>query len=269
MQYARIALFGALALAATFAHRAHAGGDPLGLYVGGALGQSDVRAEESVFGGPPGFAAHRNAWKLLLGLRPISLLGAELDYLDFGHARFSSPLNSFGNALRIDAHPKATAIFGVIYAPIPIPLLDVYAKAGVARLQTDVTAGSFCAMSPCVVTTTAPLALNERTLGSPMARACSSNSPPSPDGSSTNASMQAVVTRTSLRLVLPGASERVTHGLYCVFGSANVLGSVRLPPGTVRMHTPMMITAMPTSCKPDRCSCSTSHPKIAAMAGLT
>ena len=160
MQCARTTLFVALVIGSNFAHRVYAAGDPLGLYVGAALGEANVRVDESVFGGAPGFDAHRDAWKLLLGLRPISLLGAELDYMDFGHARFAGPPSSFGTALRGDTHPKATALFGVIYAPLPIPLLDVYAKAGVARLQTVVNANSFCAVSPCVVTTTAPFALN-------------------------------------------------------------------------------------------------------------
>jgi hypothetical protein len=159
MQYARVSLWVVL-IGSIFAHRVCAAGDPLGLYVGGALGESSVRVDESVFGGPPGFDAHRNAWKLLVGLRPISLLGAELDYLDFGRARFVGPVSSLGTALRGDAHPKATALFGIIYAPIPVPLLDVYAKAGVARLQTDLNASTYCAVSPCVATVVAPLALN-------------------------------------------------------------------------------------------------------------
>jgi hypothetical protein len=38
---------------------------------------------------------------------------------------------------------------GIVYAPIPIPILDVYAKAGVARLQTSVdAAGAFGCWSP-------------------------------------------------------------------------------------------------------------------------
>jgi hypothetical protein len=159
MQYARMVLFVALVTGSSLAQRVYAAEDPLGLYVGAALGQSEVRVDESVFGGPPSFDAHRDAWKLLLGLRPISLLGAELDYMDFGQARFVGPPNSLGSALRADSHPKATTLFGIIYAPIPVPLLDVYAKAGIARLQTSVNATVYCAASPCVVTATAPLAL--------------------------------------------------------------------------------------------------------------
>jgi Outer membrane protein beta-barrel domain len=159
MQYARIALFVALVIG-SIDRRVHAADDPLGLYVGASLGQSVVRVDESVVGGPPGFDAHRDGWKLLVGLRPIALLGAELDYMDFGHARFVGPPNLLGSAVRADSHPKATTLFGVIYAPIPVPLLDVYAKAGIARLQTSVNADTYCAVSPCVVTATAPLALS-------------------------------------------------------------------------------------------------------------
>ncbi len=59
--------------------------DPLGFYLGGAIGQSHVRADEEAFGSSLGFDEHHNAWKLLVGLRPISLLGAEFEYVDFGH----------------------------------------------------------------------------------------------------------------------------------------------------------------------------------------
>jgi hypothetical protein len=159
MRYPGMVLFAALAIGSSLAQRVYAADDPLGLYVGAALGQSEVRVDESVFGGPPGFNAHRDAWKLLVGLRPISLLGAELDYMDFGRARFVAPPNSLGSALRADAHPKAATLFGIIYAPIPVPLLDVYAKAGIARLQTAVNANVYCAVSPCVVTAVAPLVL--------------------------------------------------------------------------------------------------------------
>ena len=160
MRYPGMVLFAALVIGPNLAQRVYAADDPLGLYVGAALGQSEVRVDASVFGGPPGFDAHRDAWKLLVGLRPISLLGAELDYMDFGHARFAGPPNSLGSALRADTHPKATTLFGIIYAPIPVPLLDVYAKAGIARLETSLNANSYCAVPPCVVTAVAPLALN-------------------------------------------------------------------------------------------------------------
>ena len=48
----------------------------------------------------------------------------------------------------------------MIYAPIPVPLLDVYAKLGVARLQMDVDATTFCALPPCVAMASAPFAFD-------------------------------------------------------------------------------------------------------------
>jgi hypothetical protein len=62
------------------------------------------------------------------------LAGAEIEYIDFGHL-IESP-SGFGHAYSVDVRAKATAAFGVLYAPIPVPLFDLYGKAGVARLQT-------------------------------------------------------------------------------------------------------------------------------------
>ena len=56
---------------------------------------------------------------------------------------------------------------------------------------------------------------------------------------------------------------------HCAFGSASVFGSVRLPPGSVTMHTPAMMITMPTSCRFDRCSSRNCQPRNAAMAGFT
>jgi hypothetical protein len=159
MQYRHAALIIAFASLSLSAPRSYAD-DPLGLYIGGALGTSNVRVDDSVFGNGQGFDAHRDGWKLLLGMRPISLVGAELDYMDFGTTHFTTQPSSFGTALRGEAHPKAAALFGLLYAPIPVPLLDVYGKVGVARLQTDINATSFCAVPPCVVTAVAPFALS-------------------------------------------------------------------------------------------------------------
>jgi hypothetical protein len=162
MPYGRIALLAAWALGSSFAHRAHALDDPFGFYVGGALGLANVRADETAFGGPLEFKQRHNAWQVLLGLRPIPLVGAELEYLDFGHPHAETSLpNAINTGVRTDAHPRATALFGVIYAPIPVPLLDIYGKLGVARLRTAVNASLYCTAGPCGVGTfVAPFALS-------------------------------------------------------------------------------------------------------------
>lgn len=157
MRYARPALVAAVTIGPLAASSALAD-DLIGLYVGGGLGTSNVRVDDSVLGSGQGFDAHKDGWKLLLGVRPISLVGAEVDYIDFGTAHFITPTSSFGTAQRGEAHPKAAAVFGVIYAPIPVPLLDVFAKLGAARLQMDVNANTVCVISPCVGTLPAPLA---------------------------------------------------------------------------------------------------------------
>jgi opacity protein-like surface antigen len=141
----------------------------LGVYVGGSVGQSNVRGSQLDFIGPyPPYpspapaSVSKNAtgWKVFAGLRPISLVGAEFEYTDFGHPMASQgPPAGFGLAYNAGLRAKAAAAFGILYAPIPLPILDVYAKAGVARLQTSVEgAGAFgcwpplqCAVYPVTV----------------------------------------------------------------------------------------------------------------------
>jgi hypothetical protein len=117
----------------------------LGFYVGGAIGQSRVEATASeVFGDILPMTHTREignthaAYKAMLGARPISLLGAEIDYIDFGDSSGSL----FGSPA--DVSMKGAAAFGVLY--LPVPIVDVYLKAGVARLNSTVN-GSVC--SPC------------------------------------------------------------------------------------------------------------------------
>ena len=148
--------------------------NPLGFYVGGAVGRSDVRANEvagfgapqGTSGSPLGFEERRTGWKLVVGMRPISVLGAELSYVDFGHPAALG--NFYGNPTglrtQIDAHPKAFALSGLAYLPLPLPLVDLYAKAGIARLQNEVKAEVVCLanLGGCPPTRPfAPFALNE------------------------------------------------------------------------------------------------------------
>jgi hypothetical protein len=126
--------------------------DLLGFYAGAAVGQSNVRANQVAFAFPPGandgtplgFNEHATGWKVLTGIRPISLMGAELEYVDFGHPSAQMP---FGNLLgtQADAHPRAATLSGLLYAPLPLPVLDLYGKVGVSRLHTEVHANVVCA----------------------------------------------------------------------------------------------------------------------------
>jgi len=127
----------ALALA-TGAARAD---DRLGLYVGGAVGVARVEASPGSLVNPSGesligagdFAANHSAFKVMAGVRPISLAGGEIEYIDFG--------NPSGNLGSVPANVdlKGAAAFAVAY--LPAPIVDITVKVGLARLQNTV-AGS-------------------------------------------------------------------------------------------------------------------------------
>jgi opacity protein-like surface antigen len=115
--------------------------DLLGLYIGGAMGGSTVRVDKSLTGTSNDVTDRHTGWKAMVGIRPLSIVGAELEYLDFGNPSYTS-----GPATGV-VDSKAVALLGVLYAPIPIPVFDLYGKLGVARLQTDVNGqilGLFC-----------------------------------------------------------------------------------------------------------------------------
>ena len=126
-------------------------GDPLGLYVGGGFGQARVDASLS---NAAQFRADHSAFKIMAGLRPISLLGAELAYADFGHPRVNGIFPT-------DVTMKGAAAFGVLY--LPVPLIDIYAKAGAARLQSTVGVKLVCPPSQEICNTIAPPAPLGRT----------------------------------------------------------------------------------------------------------
>jgi Outer membrane protein beta-barrel domain len=119
--------------------------DLLGIYVGGAIGQSHVGATVSQVSADifpvtytEAIDERHAAFKVMLGVRPISLVGAEIAYIDFGEPSGSL----FGHPA--DISMKGAVAFGVLY--LPVPIVDVFLKAGVARLERTVD-GSFC--SPC------------------------------------------------------------------------------------------------------------------------
>jgi opacity protein-like surface antigen len=127
----------ALALA-TGAARAD---DLLGLYVGGSVGVARVEASPGSLVNPGGeslvgagdFAANHSAFKVMVGVRPISIVGGEVEYIDFGN-----PSGNLGSApANVDL--KGAAAFAVAY--LPVPIVDITVRVGLARLQNTL-AGS-------------------------------------------------------------------------------------------------------------------------------
>src|SRR6266699_3653728 len=73
----------------------------------------------------------KTSWKVLAGLRPVSVFAVEADYLDLG-----SQTSAFvGGTSHSDA--KAFAAYAVWFLPIPVPYLDLYGKAGLARWKLN------------------------------------------------------------------------------------------------------------------------------------
>ena len=109
--------------------------NPAGVYVGAAIGESNVRNHGYYSNDYYGFDNRDTSWQLTLGVRPISVFGLEYDYINFGspNDRYGSFYNNGGR------RTQANALFGVGYLPLPLPFLDVYGKAGVARLQANTT----------------------------------------------------------------------------------------------------------------------------------
>jgi len=113
---------GALVLATAPAQAGVPGAD---LYLGVGIGQSNADLSASDLG-VSSFDKSDMGWKVFLGGRFVSVVGAELDYINFGKP-------SGGGA---EVKYKALAGFGMFYLPIPVPFLDLYAKAGLARLDS-------------------------------------------------------------------------------------------------------------------------------------
>jgi opacity protein-like surface antigen len=130
------AIFAIVSVGACGASSAAWAEDPVGFYIGGGVGYSTIRSDDPPYGFPGYFNDHQTAWKAIVGIRPLPIVGAELEYIDFGQPSVDSYYNA--DYYGTDSHPRAAALFGVGYLPLPIPFFDIFGKAGVARLQTDV-----------------------------------------------------------------------------------------------------------------------------------
>lgn len=75
------------------------------------------------------------SWKAFAGVRPFKWLAAEVDYIDLG----SGSSNPFSNTLIISTQAKASAwaAYVVGFLPVLMPVVDFYAKAGIARWKLN------------------------------------------------------------------------------------------------------------------------------------
>ena len=90
------------------------------------------------------------SWKAFVGVHPLNWLAVEADYMDLGNghttntAEANACLDLLGAGLpctlNANSHGSAYAGYLVGFVPIPLPILDVFAKAGAAhwKLNGDV-----------------------------------------------------------------------------------------------------------------------------------
>jgi OOP family OmpA-OmpF porin len=107
-----------------------------GFYLGAGVSQAQIDDFSDNFGVSDldDFEIDDTAFKIIAGFRPIDLIAIEANYMDLGSESVDVGVGSF------DAEAKAYAAYGLVYLPLPLPILDVYAKAGLARWELD---GSF------------------------------------------------------------------------------------------------------------------------------
>lgn len=138
----------AMALLGASAGAASAADGLLGLQFGAGVGQADIRIDQRPGNIALGLKDNHSAWQAFIGVRPISLLGAELAYFDLGTA------NSTLGTVQARARQHGTSLMAVGYLPLPVPLLDIYGKAGFARTQTTLdgsVSGVNCVVAGCNV----------------------------------------------------------------------------------------------------------------------
>ena len=106
-----------------------------GFYVGGSVGQARYQNSFTL----DNIDRNDTSWKALAGWRFLDQFSAELSYVDFGDTTAPAQLglNPFA------ASAKAWTLHAVGY--IPIPYVDLFAKAGVSRLEANARGPNFTA----------------------------------------------------------------------------------------------------------------------------
>src|SRR5262249_37423469 len=97
-------------------------------YVGAGVSQARI---DDIFGSGTDFNLNHTAWKAFVGIRPVPFLGLEANYMDLGSDSRRFGFGGFSDRAHVDAH--AFSAFAVGFLPLPLPVVDLFAKAGAAR----------------------------------------------------------------------------------------------------------------------------------------
>ena len=76
-------------------------------------------------------------------MRALKPVGAEVEYVDFGHPRTATRFGA------VDAKASGWAVFAVAYLPIPVPFLNVFGKAGIHNILARATVTLASGASDC------------------------------------------------------------------------------------------------------------------------
>jgi len=163
-----------LAAALAVVPQAHAATNLFNMYVGAAYARSNLRARDSnpnpFSGSGPlnSFDRSDSGYQLSLGARGLDLLGAEVDYFDLGSGDVSNAYagSYAGHVSNASLAQKGEAAFAMLY--LPVPIVDIYLKAGVDRINSDLSAMFVEQLVPCsngACATTEPLGLHKTTTG--------------------------------------------------------------------------------------------------------
>jgi Outer membrane protein beta-barrel domain len=117
----KLLLVVALALAAGAAHA-----DNGTLYVGAGISRDNLKNITAT-------ASDLNStnYKIWAGFRPISVFAVEADYINLGSQTVNNAVAS------THVNYKAFAGYAVGYLPLPVPYVDVFGKAGLARWNSS------------------------------------------------------------------------------------------------------------------------------------
>jgi hypothetical protein len=112
-----------LALGATAAHA-----QLPDAYVGAGVSRAQL---DDIFGSGRNFDLNHTAWKAFVGVKPLPFLGVEANYMDLGSESRRFGFAGLSDRGHVDAH--AFSAFAVGFVPLPIPIVDIFGKAGFAR----------------------------------------------------------------------------------------------------------------------------------------
>jgi len=100
-----------------------------GLYLGASVGEANVQIDENL-----GFDLDSNdtGYKAIVGFRPLDFLGFEANYVDFG--------NPQDTVAGVNVETDATGIDAFVVGFLPLPFVDLFAKAGFVSWDSSISA---------------------------------------------------------------------------------------------------------------------------------